>query len=213
MRGATVVVPPTSTAHVSRQDRRSTARDHPVVAVKEMGRRRWTKPSGDHGQARVENAFFRYTSIIGDGLRACSPAGPIRRWRTAWRTACQAAGVPTRFLHDCRRPAAAIKSRSLTGSHDAESSRSFDWCTAGPRRRPPGCRHGPVGRPHQRPRANGSGAWGTRSSIAAISRHPAWRRVVRGRSASATSARSPRSVVECTRPSSIRSSRGRCLWF
>ena len=37
-RGATVVVPPTSTA-------------------------------------RVENAFFRYTSIIGDGLRACSPAG------------------------------------------------------------------------------------------------------------------------------------------
>ena len=32
---------------------------------------------------------------------------PVRRWRTAWRTACQAAGVPTRFLHDCRRTAAA----------------------------------------------------------------------------------------------------------
>ena len=31
---------------------------------------------------------------------------PIRRWRTAWRAACQAAGVPTRFLHDCRRTAA-----------------------------------------------------------------------------------------------------------
>ena len=30
----------------------------------------------------------------------------IRRWRTAWRTACQAAGLPTRFLHDCRRTAA-----------------------------------------------------------------------------------------------------------
>ena len=30
----------------------------------------------------------------------------IRRWRTAWRTACQSAGVPTRFLHDCRRTAA-----------------------------------------------------------------------------------------------------------
>ena len=25
---------------------------------------------------------------------------------TAWRTACQSAGVPTRFLHDCRRAAA-----------------------------------------------------------------------------------------------------------
>ena len=31
---------------------------------------------------------------------------PVRRWRTAWRTAYQAAGVPTRFLHDCRRTAA-----------------------------------------------------------------------------------------------------------
>ena len=27
-------------------------------------------------------------------------------WITAWRTACTAAGVPTRFLHDCRRTAA-----------------------------------------------------------------------------------------------------------
>ena len=31
---------------------------------------------------------------------------PVRRWRTTWRTAGQAAGVPTRFLHDCRRTAA-----------------------------------------------------------------------------------------------------------
>ena len=31
---------------------------------------------------------------------------PIRRWRTGWRTACQATGVPTRFLHDCRCTAA-----------------------------------------------------------------------------------------------------------
>ena len=41
----------------------------------EIGRRRWKKTSGYHGQARVENAFFRYKSIIGDSLRACSPAG------------------------------------------------------------------------------------------------------------------------------------------
>ena len=46
-----------------------------LVAVKEMGRRRGKKMSGYHGQARVENAFYRYTSIIGDGLRACRPAG------------------------------------------------------------------------------------------------------------------------------------------
>ena len=74
-RGATVVVPPTSTAHVSRHGPRSSARDRTILAVKEIGRRRWKKTSGYHGQARVENACFRYTSIIGDSLRACSPAG------------------------------------------------------------------------------------------------------------------------------------------
>ena len=74
-RGATVVVPPTSTANVSRYGPRSSARDRTILTVKERGRRRWKKTSGYHGQARVENAFFRYTSIIGDSLRACSPAG------------------------------------------------------------------------------------------------------------------------------------------
>ena len=74
-RGATVVVPPTSTANVSRHGPRSSARDHTILAVKEIGRRRWKQTSGYHGQARVENAFFRYKSIIGDSLRACSPAG------------------------------------------------------------------------------------------------------------------------------------------
>ena len=33
------------------------------------------KASGYHRQGRVENAFFRYKSIIGEGLRARSPAG------------------------------------------------------------------------------------------------------------------------------------------
>ena len=74
-RGAAVVVPPTSTANVSRSGPRSSARDRTIVAVKELGRRRWQKAAGYHRQARVENAFFRYKSIIGAGLRARSPAG------------------------------------------------------------------------------------------------------------------------------------------
>ena len=74
-RGATVVGPPTSTAHVSRHGPRSRARDRTILAVKERGRRRWKKEAGYHLQARVENACFRYQSIIGDSLRACSPAG------------------------------------------------------------------------------------------------------------------------------------------
>ncbi len=40
------------------------------MRVKEAERRRWKKESGYHRQARVENAFFRYKTIIGDRLHA-----------------------------------------------------------------------------------------------------------------------------------------------
>ena len=74
-RGATVVVPPAKTANISGHGPRSPARDRTITLVKQLGRRRWKKVSGYHRQGRVENAFFRYKSIIGDGLRARSPAG------------------------------------------------------------------------------------------------------------------------------------------
>ena len=74
-RGASVVVPPTKTARVSRRTPRSSARDRTIQKLEKIGRRRWKKKSGYHRQARVENAFFRYKSIIGHGLRARSPAG------------------------------------------------------------------------------------------------------------------------------------------
>ena len=70
VRGAKVVVPPTITAAVSRRRPRSSLRDHTIRRVKQIGRRRWKKESGYHRQARAENAFFRYKSIIGDRLRA-----------------------------------------------------------------------------------------------------------------------------------------------
>jgi hypothetical protein len=72
-RGATVVVPPAKTAAVSRRRPRASARDHTILRVKEVGRRQWKKEAGYHRQARVENAFFRYKSIIGDRLRARHP--------------------------------------------------------------------------------------------------------------------------------------------
>ena len=74
-RGARVVVPPAKTASVSRRRPRSGARDRTITRVKRLGRRRWKKASGYQRQARVENAVFRYTSIIGDGLRARTPGG------------------------------------------------------------------------------------------------------------------------------------------
>ena len=74
-RGATVVIPPAKTATVSGDGPRSPARDRTITVVKTLGRRQWKKASGYPRQGRVENAFFRYKSIIGDGLRARSPAG------------------------------------------------------------------------------------------------------------------------------------------
>ncbi len=74
-RGATLVVPPAKTARVSRRRPRSRARDRTITTVKHIGRRRWKKTSRYHQQARVENAFFRYKAIIGDGLRARTPGG------------------------------------------------------------------------------------------------------------------------------------------
>lgn len=74
-RHARVVVPPTRTARVSRRGPRSSARDRAITNVEVLGRQEWKKTAGYHRQARVENAFFRYKSIISDGLRARSLGG------------------------------------------------------------------------------------------------------------------------------------------
>ncbi len=74
-RDARVVVPPIRTAKVSRSRPRSSARDRAITDVETLGLRQWKKASGYHRQARVENAFFRYKSIIGAGLRARSRGG------------------------------------------------------------------------------------------------------------------------------------------
>ena len=77
VRGATVVVPPSKTAKVSRRQPWSRARDRTIKRIKKVGRRRWKKEAGYHRQAHVENAFFRYKSTIGDRLRARSRGGRV----------------------------------------------------------------------------------------------------------------------------------------
>ena len=77
MRDATVVVPPSKTARVSRRRPRARARDRTITDVRTLGRRRWKQEAGYQLQARVENAFFRYTSILGDRLRARSRGGRV----------------------------------------------------------------------------------------------------------------------------------------
>ena len=58
------------TAKLSWHNPRSSARDGTIRRISKIGRRRWKKEVGYHRQARVENAFFRYKSILGDRLRS-----------------------------------------------------------------------------------------------------------------------------------------------
>ena len=69
-RGARVVVLPTRAASVSGRKPRAAARDRTIRRVAKIGRRRWKKESGYHRQGVVENAFFRYKSMLGDKLHA-----------------------------------------------------------------------------------------------------------------------------------------------
>ncbi len=73
-RGAAVVVPPRNDATVGgRGATPCSARDRTVARIKEVGRRQWKKESGYHRHGTVENAFFRYKSIISERLRARHP--------------------------------------------------------------------------------------------------------------------------------------------
>ena len=67
-RSATVVVPPIRNARVGNP--RCPDRDETIRRVREVGRRRWKKEAGYHRQGRVENAFFRFKSIVGDRMRS-----------------------------------------------------------------------------------------------------------------------------------------------
>ena len=83
-RGAAVVVPPTRAAVRGRRRRRCcSARDRTITRVRAVGRRRWKKEAGYHRQARVENAFFRYKTILGGRFRARGPAAQVVEARVA----------------------------------------------------------------------------------------------------------------------------------
>ena len=52
------------------------------MRAREVGRRQWKKESGYHRQARAENTFFRYKTIIGSDfvlvIRSHREVGPMR---------------------------------------------------------------------------------------------------------------------------------------
>ena len=67
-RGAKVVVPPIKGASVNRNGSKN--RNKTVKRIRKVGRRRWKKEAGYLRQGKVENAFFRYKTIIGGRLRS-----------------------------------------------------------------------------------------------------------------------------------------------
>lgn len=69
-RGAEVVVPPVKNARMSKSaDPGARARNSTVEWIDRVGRRAWRRGAGYHQQARVENTFYRYKSILGGRLR------------------------------------------------------------------------------------------------------------------------------------------------
>ena len=80
-RGARVIVPPIRTATAG--DPEWPQRNRSVRRMAKVGRRQWKKEAGYHLQARAENTFFRFKTIIGDRLRARDAGAQMAEARLA----------------------------------------------------------------------------------------------------------------------------------
>ena len=66
-----IVIPPRRSAvSAGPTDGPWAQRDTALERIHQVGRREWQKESGYRQQARVENSFFRYKSVLGGGLQA-----------------------------------------------------------------------------------------------------------------------------------------------
>ena len=66
-----IVIPPRRSAvSAAPADGPWAQREAALQRIREVGRREWQKESGYRQQARVENGFFRYKSLLGDSLKA-----------------------------------------------------------------------------------------------------------------------------------------------
>jgi len=66
-----IVIPPRRSAVSPRPtDGPWAQREAALQRIHKVGRRQWQKESGYRQQARVENGFFRYKSVLGGGLKA-----------------------------------------------------------------------------------------------------------------------------------------------
>ena len=69
--GAEVVVPPLKNARLSKSRAPgASARNTTIQLIHGVGQRAWKKQVGYHQQARVENTFYRYKTLLGGRLRS-----------------------------------------------------------------------------------------------------------------------------------------------
>ena len=69
-----VLIPPTRNARLKSAP--STAmRNRNVLSIRELGRRKWHKQSGYSQRSMVENAIYRYKTILGGHMRSRGLAG------------------------------------------------------------------------------------------------------------------------------------------
>ncbi len=71
-----VLIPPGRNSQVSpRPSAALVERNRNIRSIRELGRREWHKRSGYSGRAMVENAVFRYKTIMGRGMRSRTMKG------------------------------------------------------------------------------------------------------------------------------------------
>lgn len=74
-----IVIPPRRSAVSSEPtDGPWAQRDSALQRIREVGRQEWHKESGYRQQARVENGFFRYKSLLGGGLKERNSSAQTR---------------------------------------------------------------------------------------------------------------------------------------
>ena len=75
-RGVRVLIPPGRNAQFNPSPSAAQKeRNRNIRSIRELGRREWHKRSGYSGRAMVENAVFRYKTIMGRGMRSRTMAG------------------------------------------------------------------------------------------------------------------------------------------
>jgi hypothetical protein len=93
-RAVRVLIPPGRDAQLSpRPSAALKERNRNIRSIRRLGRREWPKRSGYSTRSMIENAIYRYKTIIGRGMRSRTLAGQ----RVEVQLACRVLNTMTRL--------------------------------------------------------------------------------------------------------------------